>query len=94
MNADVKENLSYDLSYNFIGAVEALPEKANLGDVILLNDKVYVYTDTGMKIIPNEDVLMDKIRNAVFEAEDSELRTKLLQIFKEHDNIMFNFSNS
>jgi hypothetical protein len=90
MNVDVKENLSY----NFIGAVEALPEKANLGDVVLLNDKVYVYTDTWMKIILNEDVLMDKIRNAVFEAEDSELRTKLLQIFKEHDNILFNFSNS
>ena len=80
-----------ELIYKYIGQVKELPDGKN-GDVVLKDGKIYVYKDKWEELHTLVIDLDSEIRDAVREAEDSELKTKLLEIFKKYDDMRISFT--
>ena len=68
----------------YIGSFDELPTEAELNDVVLVGDYLYLWQDNWVEIKPlYKETLLDKIIKAVREAEDSELKRELEKLIEE-----------
>jgi hypothetical protein len=80
------------LIYRYVGQVEELSDGKN-GEVVLKDGKLHVFKDGWEELyLPVQD-LDSEIREAVHEAEDSDLKQKLLEIFKKYDEMPLAYSD-
>jgi len=76
------------LIYRYIGLVEELPEDSKVGDIALKDGKVYTFHEENWEELYLPVQTFDsEVREAVYEAEDSDLKQKLLEIFKKYENM-------
>lgn len=71
--------------YRYTGSVTELPTNSKLGDIVMCDNKIYVYRNDWEELYTPCKDKDSEIREAIRESEDCPLKTKLLQIFKEYD---------
>lgn len=77
------------LIYRYIGQVEEFPKGSKIGDIALKDEKIYIFLEgwEELQSLDSFDSFDSEVREAVYEAEDSNLKQKLLEIFKKYDNM-------
>lgn len=80
------ETAEYNMRYKYTGSVTKLPTNSKFGDIVVCDNKIYVYHNDWEELYALFDENKDsEIREAIKGAEDCSLKTKLLQIFKKYD---------
>ena len=81
------------LIYRYVGQVKELHDGKN-GEVVLKDGKVHVFYQGWKEVEPvSAQDFESRVRDAVYNAEDCKLKTKLLQIFKEYDDFKLLLAN-
>ena len=75
------------MNYTYIGKVAELPMENNnkKGNVVLKDNKVYIQLDGWHELLNYQTDIESEIREIVKKAEDSKLKTELLQLFERVD---------
>ena len=74
------------MNYTYIGEVAELPTENNKkGNVVLKDNNVYLYLDGWHELLIYQTDIESEIREIVKKAEDSKLKTELLQLFEKVD---------
>ena len=74
------------MKYTYLGQVAELPSKGNKnGNIVLKNNKVYLYLEGWEELLINDVDVEFEIREVIRKAEDCKLKTELLQLFKRID---------
>ena len=74
------------MNYTYIGKVAELPTENNKKrNVVLKDNKVYLYLDGWHELLIYQTDIEAEIREIVKKAEDSQLKTELLQLFEKVD---------
>ena len=74
------------MKYKYLDQVKELPSTHNKdGDIVLKDNKVYLYAEGWKELFVNEIDVEFEIREAVRKAGDCQLKTELLQLFKRID---------
>lgn len=79
------ETVKCNISYRYIGSVTKLPTKSEFGDIVMCDNKIYIYHNDWEELYVLYEDKDSEIREAIEEAEDCPLKAKLLQIFKKYD---------
>lgn len=79
------ETLEHNTSYRYIGSVTKLPTSSKFRDIVMCDNKIYVYRNDWEELYVHYEDKDSEIREAIKGAEDCPLKTKLLQIFKKYD---------
>lgn len=79
------ETVEYNIRYKYIGSVTELPTNSEFGDIVMCDNKIYIYHNDWEELYVLHEDKDSEIREAIEEAEDCPLKTKLLQIFKKYD---------
>lgn len=76
------------LIYRYIGQVEEFPEDSKAGDIALKDGKFYtLHEENWEELYLPIQTFDSEVREAVYEAEDSDLKQKLLEIFKKYNSM-------
>lgn len=79
------ETAECNISFRYIGSVTELPTNSKFGDIVMYNNKLYAYRNDWEVLYAHYENKDFEIREAIREAKDCSLKTKLLQIFKKYD---------
>ena len=78
--------------FRYIGTVEELPQEAENGEVVIKDNKIHVYWKGWEEVPELKFDILDSIRHAVDNAEDSDLKRRITDILNYYDKYSVYYS--